>query len=191
MAAGIASTILTIGMSVDANVLIFERIREEIRASEADRQSAGLTIKLRLGAQEHVLLLEPCSLGHPRFIRSALTRLEEIARHVPGAHPVATAIYIGPQSAGILRSHGLGYIDLSGNCHLAFGNVLEVGGCEYFTEASEIQPYHLTTKEYDPDSQLYYFPSRLYDPTVGRFVSTDPAKWINGNEASYTAMGIL
>ena len=34
---GIAGIILIIGMSVDANVLIFERIREEIRAGKTAR----------------------------------------------------------------------------------------------------------------------------------------------------------
>ena len=34
-AAGIAGVILTIGMAVDSNVLIFERIREELRAGKA------------------------------------------------------------------------------------------------------------------------------------------------------------
>ena len=32
---GIAGVILTIGMAVDSNVLIFERIREELRAGKA------------------------------------------------------------------------------------------------------------------------------------------------------------
>jgi len=27
----------------------------------------------------------------------------------------------------------------------------------YNEEVSYVQPYHLTTKEYDPDSRLYYF----------------------------------
>ena len=31
---GIAGIVLTIGMAVDANVLVFERIREEIRAGK-------------------------------------------------------------------------------------------------------------------------------------------------------------
>jgi len=42
---GIAGIILTIGMSVDANVLIFERIREE------QRKGSGLTIAIRNGYQ--------------------------------------------------------------------------------------------------------------------------------------------
>jgi SecD/SecF fusion protein len=39
---GIAGLVLTIGMSVDANVLIFERIREELRNQKSVRQSVEL-----------------------------------------------------------------------------------------------------------------------------------------------------
>jgi len=37
---------------------------------------------------------------------------------------VAAAVYIGPQSARILKGNNLGFVDLSGNCYLAFENVL-------------------------------------------------------------------
>jgi preprotein translocase subunit SecD len=36
---GMAGIVLTVGMAVDANVLIFERIREEIRAGKSIQQS--------------------------------------------------------------------------------------------------------------------------------------------------------
>jgi len=39
---GMAGIVLTIGMSVDANVLIFERIREELRAKKSVRQAVEL-----------------------------------------------------------------------------------------------------------------------------------------------------
>jgi preprotein translocase subunit SecD len=39
---GIAGIILTVGMAVDANVLIFERIREELRLGKAVRQSVDV-----------------------------------------------------------------------------------------------------------------------------------------------------
>jgi len=44
----------------------------------------------------------------------------------------------------------------------AFGNVLHVGNGGDFsnTTSSDYQPYHLTTKEFDPDSGLYYFSAR-------------------------------
>ena len=39
---GIAGLVLTVGMAVDANVLIFERIREELRHGKTVRQSVEL-----------------------------------------------------------------------------------------------------------------------------------------------------
>jgi len=39
---GIAGIILTIGMAVDANVLIFERMREEVKAGRTPRDAADM-----------------------------------------------------------------------------------------------------------------------------------------------------
>src|SRR5256712_9883045 len=86
-------------------------------------QIADLLAKFQLAGQEHTLVVEVSSLGQPRQIRAAVTRLNEIRRELPGAHPVAAAIYIGPQSARILKSNNLGFVDLSGNCYLAFEHV--------------------------------------------------------------------
>src|SRR5260370_6695952 len=96
---------------------------EESAAARIAGHPADLTIKFRLGEQEHVLVVELSSLGQPRQIRAAVTRLAELRRAVPGAYPVAAAVYIGPQSAQILKSNNLGFVDLSGNCYLAFENV--------------------------------------------------------------------
>jgi preprotein translocase subunit SecD len=38
---GIAGLVLTVGMAVDANVIIFERIREELRAGRTPRAAIG------------------------------------------------------------------------------------------------------------------------------------------------------
>src|SRR5713226_10196775 len=96
---------------------------EEGAGTRIGRQAEDLTIKFRLGEQEHVLVVELSSLGQPRQIRAAVTRLAELRREVPGAYPVAAAVYIGPQSAQILKSNNLGFVDLSGNCYLALENV--------------------------------------------------------------------
>ena len=45
---GIAGIVLTIGMSVDANVLIFERIREEFTKGKGQKQSVGDGFSLSL-----------------------------------------------------------------------------------------------------------------------------------------------
>lgn len=97
---------------------------EETTRARAAGQGAGLTLKFRLGEQEHTVVVEVSSLGQPRQIRAAVTRLAEIRRDLPGAYPVAAAVYISPQSARILKSNNLGYVDLSGNCYVALENVL-------------------------------------------------------------------
>ena len=89
---------------------------EESIGARIGSQNAGLVLKFKLGEQDHTLVLEVCSLGQPRQIRAAVTRLREIRREVDNAYPLAAAVYIGPQSARILKNNGLGYVDLSGNC---------------------------------------------------------------------------
>ena len=44
---GIAGIVLTIGMAVDANVLVFERIREEIRAGRGQGPGLGYERRFR------------------------------------------------------------------------------------------------------------------------------------------------
>ena len=96
---------------------------EEAKDDRVGRQKAGLLVKFRIGEREHTLALEVVGLGQPRQIREAITRLNEIRQAIPGAYPVAVSGYISPQSAAILRRSGLGYVDLSGNCYLAFENI--------------------------------------------------------------------
>jgi hypothetical protein len=119
--------------SVEVRKQVGQRLRELLPAAtgwqeSADfrigSQTADLVSRFQLAGQEHTIVVEVSSLGQPRQIRASVTRLNEIRRELPGAHPVAAAAYIGPQSARILKNNGLGYVDLSGNCYLAFGNVL-------------------------------------------------------------------
>ncbi len=97
---------------------------EEIHDSKAGDQRVDLLVKFQMGGHEHALALEVGGLGQPRQIREVVTRLSEIRRDLPGVYPVAVAEYIGPQSASLLRRNGFGYLDVSGNCYLAFENVL-------------------------------------------------------------------
>lgn len=87
-------------------------------------QAAALVVKFKMGSALHTLALEITSLGQPREIREAMTRLDEIRRELPEAYPVAVSPYISPQSATLLKRRGFGYLDLSGNCYLSFENVL-------------------------------------------------------------------
>ena len=41
--------------------------------------------------------------------------------------------------------------------------------------SGESVPYKFTSKELDPETGLYYFGARYYEPKVSRWVSADPA----------------
>lgn len=97
---------------------------EEISTGPKGPQKVDLLVKFKMGATEQTFAIGLTSLGQPRQIRETITRLGEVKREMAGVYPVAVAEYIGPQSGALLKRSGLGYIDLSGNCHLAFDNVL-------------------------------------------------------------------
>ena len=105
---------------------IFPRARgwEEVAGPHVGSQAVDLLVKFRLGEHEQTMVVDVAALGQPRQIRAAVTKLSEIRRAMPAAYPVAASVYIGPQSARILRDNNLGYLDLSGNCYLAFEHVL-------------------------------------------------------------------
>jgi len=72
----------------------------------------------------------------------------------------------------------------------SFGNVLEMtNGGDFSNErSSDVQPYHLTTKEYDADTGLYYFGARWYDSTTGRWLSREPTQ-IDGPNLYHFCLG--
>ena len=66
----------------------------------------------------------------------------------------------------IQQSYGYGaYGEI--NCFDSAGNNINVA-------PALINPYTFTGKQYDAESNLYYFRARYYDPSLGRFISQDP-----------------
>ncbi|HEY4213697.1 MAG TPA: RHS repeat-associated core domain-containing protein [Steroidobacteraceae bacterium] len=46
-----------------------------------------------------------------------------------------------------------------------------------------------TGRELDPESQLYYYRARYYDPAIGRFISEDPIGFASGDTNFYAYVG--
>jgi hypothetical protein len=97
---------------------------QELMDSRVGEQTVDLLVRFRMGAEAKTLICEVRPLGQPRYIREAITRLKNLPAEHPGAYALAAAPYVSPQSAALLRRNGCGYIDLSGNCYLAFDSVL-------------------------------------------------------------------
>ncbi len=53
------------------------------------------------------------------------------------------------------------------NKYDSFGNMTAQSG-------TITQPYTFTSREWDPETGLYYYRARYYDPQVGRFITEDP-----------------
>jgi hypothetical protein len=61
--------------------------------------------------------------GQPRIARAAVNQLFRCRSAFPEAYGVFMAPYISPESAEICAKEGIGFLDLAGNCRLAFGQV--------------------------------------------------------------------
>jgi RHS repeat-associated protein len=96
--------------------------------------------------------------------------------------PGLWALDLGPAdpAAQTIHADGLGSIiamtDAAGNVtsrrqYDAWGN-LEVG--------ADQPGYAFTGREWDPETQLYYYRARYYDPKIGRFISQDPIGFAGG-----------
>jgi hypothetical protein len=105
---------------------LFRRVEDwqELIDSDVGGQTVDLLVRFRIGPEAKTLIGEVRPLGQPRHVREALTRLRGLRERVAGAYPIVAAPYISPQSAALVRQNGCGYVDLSGNCYLAFDNVL-------------------------------------------------------------------
>ena len=100
--------------------------QESLDATVGD-QTVDVLVRFRMGQGQETktLICEIRSRGEPRYLREAITRLRELRPHLPGAYPIVAAPYVTAQSATLVRRNNCGYLDLAGNCYLAFDNVLD------------------------------------------------------------------
>lgn len=89
----------------------------------------GNDLKVRIegnSGQEQWLCVEVKSQGQPQKAQNAISQLKRsIETHdaQKDRYPIFAAPYISPAAAKVCQEAGVGFLDLSGNCHLAFGSV--------------------------------------------------------------------
>jgi hypothetical protein len=84
------------------------------------------------------ILIEVKTSGEPRYARAAVNQLLIYLQESPDAYGIFCAPYISEKSADICRQANVGYVDLAGNCRIAFDNVfiLKEGRPNRFTRES-------------------------------------------------------
>jgi hypothetical protein len=82
------------------------------------------TLVVGTGKAARRLLVECKSVGEPRYLAQAITRLTLAMRRLPKVYPVVVAPYIGPEGQRLCKEAGVGYLDLAGNTFLRFDGVL-------------------------------------------------------------------
>lgn len=84
---------------------------------------ADLSVKLKAKDQAWDLLIEAKASGQPRNLRQAASQLRSYLANRPGTYGVLVVPFISADGARVCEEAGLGYLDLAGNCRLAFGTV--------------------------------------------------------------------
>jgi hypothetical protein len=72
---------------------------------------------------KQIIYLEIKTLGTPKSTREAVNLLVRRIQAEPASYGIVVAPYISPGSVAICRESGIGYVDLSGNCSIAFQQI--------------------------------------------------------------------
>lgn len=95
-------------------------IRREGSASDS---GVDFILSVRSGSMNRRLVCEVKASGQPRIAREACRTLQEYVRSRNRDYPVFIAPYIAPTAAAVCDEYQVGYMDLAGNCRLAFDQV--------------------------------------------------------------------
>ncbi len=95
---------------------------QRVGISREKRRGEGpdLVVELVGEGALQVLLIEARTSGEPRIAREAVNALLVEKRLWPEAYPVFAAPFLSAEAAAVCREHNVGFLDLAGNCRLAF-----------------------------------------------------------------------
>ncbi len=97
----------------------------KINLIEKTIEPGGPDYRIRIQGQNftQTIFLEIKTLGTPNSIRQAVNSLSKQLQNDPLTYGVIVAPYISSKSDAIIKEAGIGYVDLSGNCSIAFQQV--------------------------------------------------------------------
>ncbi len=100
-------------------------IKEDVPVGRGKRSSVvDMVAEVKMGPRARKLVFEFKQRGYPLELERGISFLEAIKADSPDIIPVLVAPFLSESSRRLLRSHGVNYLDLSGNSFIAFDNVL-------------------------------------------------------------------
>lgn len=104
------------------------------------RSSYIVDVIYSISGSDYQFVLEAKSSGQPRYARDAVNELLLMQNKNPERYGILVAPYISTDAAKICEDVNIGYLDLSGNCRLAFRNIFieKVGQPNKFTAKREL-----------------------------------------------------
>lgn len=148
-------------------------IRENVSVGDRIQpRQADIVAAVRVGNQRRKLLIELLPRGYPRELERGILALKGLTEGKPGLVPLLAAPFISESGQGLLHRHGINYLDLSGNAHIAFDNVLihkTSPGNEFRYEKGRIDIFSdkasLILRELLADPEAYHTVRGLADKT--------------------------
>ncbi len=105
-----------------------------------------------------------------------------VARYSQGLNIDEPLAMLSSATTSYYEADGLGSITSlsSGAGSLAQTYTFDSFGKQTASSGSLTNPFQYTAREFDPETSLYYYRARYYDPNVGRFLNEDPMRFRAG-----------
>jgi len=104
-----------------AGVPVLQNAMMEKRPSSGSPYTADAIVSIP--EFDYQFVLEAKSSGQPRYAREAVNRLLLLQNKNPEKYGILVAPFISVKAAKICEEANIGYLDLSGNCRLAFKSI--------------------------------------------------------------------
>jgi RHS repeat-associated protein len=105
-----------------------------------------------------------------------------VARYSQGLNIDEPLAMLRSSTTSYYQADGLGSITSlsSGAGSLTQTYTFDSFGKQTASSGSLTNPFQYTARESDPETGLYYYRARYYDPSVGRFLNEDPRGFVEG-----------
>ncbi len=125
------------------------------------------------------------------LIEEATSSGAAIARYAQGAGIDEPLAELRSGSTEYYEADGVGSVtSLSApNGSLAQTYAFDTFGKQTGASGSLTNPFRYTGREFDAETNLYYYRARYYDPTAGRFITQDPLLFGGGDANFYAYVG--